>query len=299
MSPPDPEITRLVSLLCSLSTPAQTSHLISSPLLRLSYESFPCPAQVQTLEDGIYLTPQQRLAFFALGNQPEPALVNFYRWFVIHSIHKRSFRNGAFKDQIPWVLSGVGALRIEHILFILCESPLVTAKERAILCTFLDEYHQQLEEIARLPSGSHGPTTIASWGQVKRMFDMDDPLHIAGQSVMEHAELHDQWDSAPSRASVSTSSHETMDCPDVMSFDETKDTADVTRPVKKIITLRGKRYQDMERSKKGCSPLDAKKVSSPVTPKKTYKRHVSGSAARSTSPTKKSRAELVVSTQQL
>ncbi|CAD6439829.1 ce850e8a-8f2c-4215-a86b-e0d1d307a292 [Sclerotinia trifoliorum] len=236
-------------------------------------------------------TTRLKLAFFDVGYKPEPPLVNFYRWFVLHSIHKRSFKNGAFQKDIPWFISGPSAWRIEKILFGICDSTLITDDERAILLEFLTEYHQQLaDEKTDLSSGFK---TIPSWVRVKRMFDMNDPNHIAGVAWFEESSRHgwaiDMNIKKPDEEVTLDTSKEsekivaTADVLDVDSDEEIMDYAE--------IMPQEERHQNMEMFKGVCS-VRSKKVDR--ANQKGTKRVVSGTATRSTSPTKKCKAGLRV-----
>ncbi|KAF7874888.1 hypothetical protein EAF04_002062 [Stromatinia cepivora] len=226
-------------------------------------------------------TTRLKLAFFAVGYKPEPPLVNFYRWFVLHSIHKRSFKNGAFQKDIPWDISGLSAWRIEKILFTLCDSTLITDNERSILFDFLKEYHQQLEDENSVLSA--GFKTIPAWEQVKRMFDMNDPNHIAGKAWFEDSDRHRNC--AGDMNIKKSDEKVTMD--NSKESDEKIATADVME-CEKETTFREKRYQNMEMFRKVRSAGSEKMGGAD---QKGIKRVVSGSATRSTSPTKKCKAD--------
>ncbi|KAJ8064728.1 hypothetical protein OCU04_007046 [Sclerotinia nivalis] len=225
-------------------------------------------------------TTKLKLAFFAVDYKPEPPLVNFYRWFVLHSIHKRSFKNGAFQKDIPWDISGPSAWRIEKILFTICDSTLIADNERAILLEFLKEYHQQLgDETSALSSGFK---TIPAWEQVKRMFDMNDPNHIAGIAWLENSGRH-RW--AGDISVKKPGEKVTLDTS--KESEEKVATADVIESAEEIM-FREKRSQNMEMFRKVRLARSEKMGGAD---QKGIKRVVSGSATRSTSPTKKCKAD--------
>ncbi|APA07968.1 hypothetical protein sscle_03g027380 [Sclerotinia sclerotiorum 1980 UF-70] len=231
-----------------------------------------------------------KLEFFAVGYKSEPPLVNFYRWFVLHSIHKRSFKNGAFQKDIPWVISGPSAWRIEKIIFAICDSTLITDNERAILLEFMTEYHKQLADESTVLSS--GFKTIPAWERVKRMFDMNDPNHIAGiawyeESTRQGFAVDINVKKPDEKVTLDTfkKSEVKVATTDVLdSEEEIIDSAELIMPQEDT-------FQNMEVYRRACS-MRSKKMD--FAKQKGKKRVVSGTATRSTSPMKKCKAGLHV-----
>ncbi|KAI9646574.1 hypothetical protein NHQ30_004569 [Ciborinia camelliae] len=196
-------------------------------------------------------TTRLKLSFLGFQKHPEPPFAQFYRWFVLHSIHKRNFKQGAFKDSIPLVYFGDNAWKIEKILSKICSSTCISDSERATLCTFLDEYHQLLK--SRDGVASTDAINVAAWAGVKRMFDMDDPTHIAGKSWFNVESKQQDWNHEPALE---------------------------------------KQYQTAASAVN--TALRERESLEGMTPQKSKKRVVSGSAAWSTSPTKKNKFESIV-----
>ncbi|KAF7957743.1 hypothetical protein EAE96_003313 [Botrytis aclada] len=251
-------------------------------------------------------------AFKKIDQQQELPFVRFYRWYVLHSIHKRAFKNGIFRESIPWVLNGDSAWSIEKILFKLCGSPEVTDEERKVICNFLNKYHEQVLEQKKngAPSTGAGVKMIAEWEHTKRLFDLNDPKHMAGKSWINDPQLHTDW--AVSRESVH---HEEEAARATSPIREKKDinlpdyfceqhTAPAAKPVEINVPLRSKKSADMGAFK----PELFRKVSTKIhreiheierakrmkyEMERRKKRVVSGTAIGSTSPTKKVKAEVV------
>ena len=302
------------------SVSAKKYRLIS--LHHLSPSSIPTP--ISTLRDLTVSNPLQKSAFEEINQQQEPPFIRFYRWYVLHSIHKRAFKNGIFRESIPWVLSGDSAWSIEKILFKLCDSPEVTDEERDTICKFLSKYHQQvLEQNSNgAPSTGLGIKTIAEWEHIKRLFDLNDPNHMAGKSWANDPQLHTDW--AISCESSRREEEATM----AAYLRREQQSARVNTPIrsnKQVIDLtnnlfeqpsapegkslevnfplRSKKSADMGASKPTLSRKGSAKVQREIYEREMAmklqcemerkKRVVSGTASGSTSPTKKIRAEVV------
>ncbi|KAB8300068.1 hypothetical protein EYC80_000302 [Monilinia laxa] len=214
-------------------------------------------------------TERLKCKFLDFDQHRELALAPFYRWFVLHSIHKRNFKNGAFKQSIPWIPVGPDAWNIETILLSLCASPLLSDTERTIICAFLDEYHQQLAREQRFPSNGLMPNF--SWELVKRMFDQNDPTHLAGRSFINDADCHEDW-APPPYSQVSTKTQ----CASMASDDANE--------------------QHQRASASG--PTSARNLEHALQEKVSWRRSAkrvnSGTAVDSTSPTKKLRSAVEV-----
>ncbi|ESZ90009.1 hypothetical protein SBOR_9602 [Sclerotinia borealis F-4128] len=216
-------------------------------------------------------TTRLKLQFLNLHQHPEPPLANFYRWFVLHCIHKRSFKDGSFKTSIPWILSGPGAWKVEDILLTMCSSSLITAAERSMICTFLGEYHTQLEAVHKSPSTSL--TTIPSWAGVKRMFDVNDPTHYAAvASAFEDYPQH--WRRTPAPFHPAHKRHDARSSDTTMLREKRSEEECIVAKYSNTMTLRDKKSQEDILQQAG------------------RKRVISNSAVRSTSPTKKNKPDV-------
>ncbi|KAG4034200.1 hypothetical protein MFRU_003g01730 [Monilinia fructicola] len=214
-------------------------------------------------------TERLRSKFLNFEQHRELPLAPFYRWFVLHSIHKRNFKDGAFQASIPWIPAGADAWPIEKILLALCASTLLTNAERSTLCAFLDEYHQQLTVEARAPSNGLRPNF--AWEFVKRMFDQNDPTHLAGRSFFSDADRHREW-APPPYSQVDKKNH----C--------------ASMPVYRA---------EEQRQRQRASSLETTRKleqgpSENASPRRSAKRLVSGTASGSSSPIKKPRSAVEV-----
>ncbi|KAM3080874.1 hypothetical protein ACMFMG_004834 [Clarireedia jacksonii] len=180
----------------------------------------------------------------------------FYRWFILNAIHKRDFKNGQFANQIPWIPGGAGAWKLESILSLMATSPLLPDAEKEDVKYFLREYQHCLS----LGDGIMTDELCLAWDTLKRMFDLNDPSHIAGQSARRAKEN-----------------------------DESKQKADLLQRKQDIKEEQGRRdAARLARDKMLEVPIliEGKE---PETPR-GKKRAVSNTADRSTSPTKKNKA---------
>ncbi|TEY43954.1 hypothetical protein BOTCAL_0359g00070 [Botryotinia calthae] len=270
-------------------------------------------------------TMRLKSAFEEINQHQEPPFVRFYRWYVLHSIHKRAFKNGIFRESIPWVLSGDSAWSIEKILFKLCDSPEVTDEERNTICKFLNKYHQQVLEQNNngAPSTCLGIKMIAEWEHIKRLFDLNDPKHMAGKSWVNDPQLHTDWviscessnrEEEATRAAylrreqqiarVNTPIRSNKQVIDLTNNLSEQPPAPEAKPFEVKFPLRSKKSADMGAFKPTFSRKGSAKVQREIYEKemamklkcemeRKNKRVVSGTASGSTSPTKKIRAEVV------
>ncbi|TGO39597.1 hypothetical protein BHYA_0051g00380 [Botrytis hyacinthi] len=257
-------------------------------------------------------TTRLKSAFKEIDQQQELPFVRFYRWYVLHSIHKRAFKNGIFQKSIPWILTGDSAWSIEKILFKLCDSPEVTDEERKTICNFLNKYHEQVLEQNKngTPSTGLGIKMIAEWEHTKRLFDLNDPNHMAGKSWANDPQLHTDWavSCEPNRrereAAKAASLCREQKAINLSNHSCEQHAAPEAKPLEIKVPLRSKKSADMgafklELSRKGSTKIQrdmqeierAKKMKYEMERRK--KRIVSGTATGSTSPTKKIRAEVV------
>ncbi|TGO24882.1 hypothetical protein BPAE_0093g00340 [Botrytis paeoniae] len=257
-------------------------------------------------------TIRLKSAFKEIDQQQELPFVRFYRWYVLHSIHKRAFKNGIFQESIPWVLTGDSAWSIEKILFKLCDSPEVTDEERRIICNFLNKYLEQVLEQNKngAPFTGLGIKMIAEWEHTKRLFDLNDPKHMAGKSWVNDPQLHTDWaascesDRREAEAAQTASLRREQKVINLSNHSCEQYTAPEAKPLEIKVPLRSKKSADMgtfkpELSRKGSTKVQreiqeierAKKMKYEM--ERSKKRVVSGTASGSTSPTKKVRAEVV------
>ncbi|KAF7868809.1 uncharacterized protein EAF02_009545 [Botrytis sinoallii] len=284
------------------------SRLVSSSHISASA----IPSHIPAPRSQIWSNSLQKSAFKEINQQQELPFVRFYRWYVLHSIHKRAFKNGIFRESIPWVLAGDSAWSIEKILFKLCDSPEVTNEERKIICNFLNKYHEQVLEQNKTgaPSTGLGIKMIAEWEHTKRLFDLNDPKHMAGKSWANDPQLHTDWaascgsDRREEEATKATCIRREQDVINLSNHSCEKHTAPEAKPLDIKFPLRSKKSADMgafkhELSRNGSTKVQreiqeierAKNIKYEMERRK--KRVVSGTASGSTSPTKKVRAEVV------
>ncbi|KAA8572661.1 hypothetical protein EYC84_003255 [Monilinia fructicola] len=178
-------------------------------------------------------------------------------------------KTGPSKRASPWIPAGADAWPIEKILLALCASTLLTNAERSTLCAFLDEYHQQLTVEARAPSNGLRPNF--AWEFVKRMFDQNDPTHLAGRSFFSDADRHREW-APPPYSQVDKKNH----C--------------ASMPVYRA---------EEQRQRQRASSLETTRKleqgpSENASPRRGAKRLVSGTASGSSSPIKKPRSAVEV-----
>ncbi|KAF7907439.1 uncharacterized protein EAF01_005025 [Botrytis porri] len=258
-------------------------------------------------------TRRLKSAFKEIDQQQELPFARFYRWYVLHSIHKRAFKNGIFRESIPWVLTGDSAWSIEKILFKLCDSPEVIDEERKIICKFLNKYHEQVLEQNKndAPSTGLGSKMIAEWEHTKRLFDLNDPKHMAGKSWVNDPQLHTDWaascesDRREVEAAKITSRRREQKVINLSNHSCEQNTAPEAKPLEIKVPLRTKKSADMgvfkpELLRKASTKVQRERHEIEKVKKIKYemerrkkKRVVSGTASGSTSPTKKMRAEVV------
>jgi hypothetical protein len=119
--------------------------------------------------------------------QRELTTTPFYRWFILNAIHKRNFKNGQLAAKIPWIPSGVEAWKLESVLSIMAASPLLPDDEKETVNFFLREYQSCLSR----GDGIMTDEFCLAWDTLKRMFDLNDPAHIAFQSVKRRSQEAD------------------------------------------------------------------------------------------------------------
>ncbi|TGO57259.1 hypothetical protein BOTNAR_0204g00030 [Botryotinia narcissicola] len=269
-------------------------------------------ARNMTLQSTDSEMTRLKSAFEEIDQQQELPFVRFYRWYVLHSIHKRAFKNGVLQESIPWILTGDSAWRIEKILFKLCDSPEVTEEERKTICDFLSKYHEQVLEQSKngAPSTGLGIKMIAEWEHTKRLFDLNDPNHMAGKSWANDPQLHTDWAAScePNRrereATKAASLCREQKVINLSNHSCEQHAAPETKPLEIKVPLRSKKSADMgafklDLSRKGSTKIQreihemerAKRMKYEMERRK--KRVVSGTASGSTSPNKKIRAEVV------
>ncbi|QSZ30677.1 hypothetical protein DSL72_000235, partial [Monilinia vaccinii-corymbosi] len=237
----------------------------SDPQFARKMNSTPTPTPSSSSEESEIT--RLKLMFLNLCHHRELPLAPFYRWFVLHSIHKRNFKNGAFQATIPWIPSGPDAWNIEKILFALSDSSLMTDSERTLITTFLKEYYLQLKHEDKYPSNGLMPNS--AWDLLKRMFDQNDPKHLAGRSWFNTVERHDTWTLPPYSPVEET-------CQDASASD--------TQDLEELRIARG--FEAMEKIEK--------EYQEKVVQQGGTKRIASGSAVRSSSPSKKKRTDVKV-----
>ncbi|KAF7904369.1 hypothetical protein EAF00_001703 [Botryotinia globosa] len=297
--PTDSETTRLTGALRSL---VSSRHISASSI----------PSHIPAQRSQIWSNSLQKSAFEEIDQKQELPFVRFYRWYVLHSIHKRAFKNGIFQESIPWILAGDSAWSIEKILFKLCDSPEVTDEERKTICNFLSKYYEQVVEQSKNGATSTGVgiKMIAEWEHTKRLFDLNDPNHMAGKSWADDPQLHTDWAAScePNRRERETAKAVSLcreqKANNLSNHSCGQHTAPEAKPLEIKVPLRSKKSADMgafklDLSRKGSTKVQREIIEMERAKMMKYelerrkKRVVSGTASGSTSPTKKIRPEVV------
>jgi hypothetical protein len=190
--------------------------------------------------------------------QQELTTTPFYRWFILNAIHKRNFKDGQLAGKIPWIPSGVGAWKLESVLSIMAESALLSDDEKEIVTVFFREYERCLSRGDDIMTDEF----CLGWDKLKRMFDLNDPEHIAYQSMKR---LSEQTEG------------------DKQLYKLKADVEQVRGRKEAPKTVQLKMQEDG-----ACQEILVLEGKAPATPR-GKKRVVSGTAERSVSPTKKNK----------
>lgn len=151
---------------------------------------------------------------------------------------------------------------------------------------------------------------IAEWEHTKRLFDLNDPNHMAGKSWANDPQLHIDWavscesDRREGEAAKAASLCREQKVTSLSNHSCEQRTASEAKLLEIKVPLRSKKSADIgalkfELSRKGSTKIHrdmqemerAKKMKYEMERRK--KRIVSGTASGTTSPTKKIRAEVV------